>query len=752
MRGRALRPMAALLVIAGLAPVPAAGQLAVGDLSVEGEVETGIRYFPERPSPSRRAKFEEYRDIEPGPFLDELRLRIFVPDESYSAELRGAKWGQDDQEYALRAGRLGLWEAGFEWDQTPHVFSTTARMRAVETSRGVFALPPRPDASALSVAEGTQYTRAPELDEVGVRWDTARFWLRATPTPQLDLRAEYTRIDKDGDRPFGVAFGSPGNDFMEVLEPIEQQVHDVRFRATWAEERWQVQAGYALSIFQNAVRSVTAANPLQTTDGPFVPTPTGGSSVPAAGRVALAPDNMAHTFTLAGGVTLPMATRLTANFSYSLRLQNDAFLPHTRNPNIPTDALAPPKDGLDGLVGVTLVNLTATTRPLRPLTLTFRYRFFDYNDMTEELTFPAHVVDDRTLVNDPRTAGRFDFSRHNAELDARIRLLPALSVTVGPAWEYRNRNAHWEVRSSHEYFAKVAVDATPLDWLVVQATYRPSWRRIGTYDPFAHLAHAVAEEELEQAVPQSQSPLLRKFDQGERDRQRVDLLLQLLLTDAVTAGLTAGWVKDDYIESALGLQEATTWSAGFDVTWTPVQRLAVFAGYTREMIDQRQRSRNRDRTFTVPPVVADFPDWDWVSVHTDTIDTVRVGVNLAVIPRTLEWTAEAAWAHAVGEIDTFNPSPPQPHPPAFPSSANAVARDQPDFKDTLIRLDTALRYRFWKVWTASVGYTFESFRKDDWRTDRLNPFTPGSSSIWLGNDLRDYTAHIVGVKLGYRFP
>jgi hypothetical protein len=36
------------------------------------------------------------------------------------------------------------------------------------------------------------------------------------------------------------------------------------------------------------------------------------------------------------------------------------------------------------------------------------------------------------------------------------------------------------------------------------------------------------------------------------------------------------------------------------------------------------------------------------------------------------------------------------------------------------------------------------------RTDALNPFVPGVSSPWLGNDIRDYTAHI-GVTLGYRF-
>ena len=37
------------------------------------------------------------------------------------------------------------------------------------------------------------------------------------------------------------------------------------------------------------------------------------------------------------------------------------------------------------------------------------------------------------------------------------------------------------------------------------------------------------------------------------------------------------------------------------------------------------------------------------------------------------------------------------------------------------------------------------------RTDELNPLIPRNSSIWLGNDIKDYTAHIVAVTLGFRF-
>ena len=108
-----------------------------------------------------------------------------------------------------------------------------------------------------------------------------------------------------------------------------------------------------------------------------------------------------------------------------------------------------------------------------------------------------------------------------------------------------------------------------------------------------------------------------------------------------------------------------------------------------------------------------------------------------------------ASSHSVGRIETRNPTAPVSGTAA--QSASATARRFPAFEDTILRLETALTYHFLKNWSAKLGYAFEMFEKTDWRTDTLNPFIPGVSSIWLGNDLKNYTAHIVGATLAYRF-
>src|SRR4029453_13886394 len=211
---------AAQLIVLALFLVSAAGvasaQTQLGGVNVEGGIEAGGRfYLDSRPSQKDRAKFEEYRDQSPGLFLLGANLRLSRPDESLFGEFGGSKWGFSDQDYYLSIGRLGTWQFDFLWDQTPHVISTTARLLATEPHPGVFVLPtPRP---ALNL-----HNSAPDIDEISVRWDKALMLFAYSVSPNLDFAAEYARTQKSGRKPMGMAMGSPGANFYEVLQPIDQ--------------------------------------------------------------------------------------------------------------------------------------------------------------------------------------------------------------------------------------------------------------------------------------------------------------------------------------------------------------------------------------------------------------------------------------------------------------------------------------------------------------------------------------------------
>jgi MtrB/PioB family decaheme-associated outer membrane protein len=731
-RGAARLVLAAAVVLGGASL--ASAQTSIFGLKVEGEVELSGRIYADRPAPQERAKLEEYRDLSEQPF-GSFRLRLATPDDGYVSELGGDLIGQEDQEFFLSTGRTGKWRFDFDWNQIPHLLYTNTRFLATEPSPGVLVLPtPRPPLAA--------HNAAPTRD-VGFRSDVAHLEFSLFPNPDWDLKVEYTRIKKDGDRPMGMAFGSPGGNFYEILKPIDHTIHDARIRGTWAGSWWQAQAGYTLSLFTNKLDSVTADNPCfgNATCG------TDANGAPSRGRTSLEPDNIAHTVFVAGAVNLPMRSRVAATVSYSLRLQDDDFLPHTINPALSSSALTLPRNSLDGQVGIFVLDVNGSTRPLPPLTLRARYRLFDFNDMRDELVFPGHVVNDRApVVTEDRLAGEWSYTRHNADLDGRWRFGPAAAATLGVNWERWDRNRHREVPSTDEYGFKGVVDATPFDWLLARLSYRPSFRRISDYNTFAHLEHTVIEDVTPDERAQGQSVLLRKYDEADRDRQRIDLLLQFMPTDVVTVSPTFSYRNDDYYNSALGLQNAEAWTAGIDGSWSPFEWLAVSAGYTYEKIDQKQRSRNREVSGTS---VIDPPDFDWISSSVDTIHTVYAGVRATLIPKVLDWVANVAYSHATGETNTSNPVTPTSGNAS--QRSNATAKPMPDFKDSLLHFDTGFRYFFLKNWVARLGYMYEKWIGDDFRTDTLNPFMPGTTSIFQGNDLKDYTAHIFVLSLAYRF-
>lgn len=743
-----------LAIVAALIAVqPAGAQYTLGGMTVQGEIEAGARGFlTDDPKPSERAKFNEYRDIQAGPFLDHLQLRFLNKDESYVSDFYGTKWGYQDQEYSLSTGRVGVWQFQFDWNQIPHTLFTNGRTVLHEGGRGIWILP---GISGLSDFNGQATSH---LVNETVRWDTGRLFFKLTPTPNLDLTAEYTRTRREGNKPFSMSFGTgSGTNFLELVQPVDSTVHDFRLGATIAHDTWQLQLGYTLSVYdadQNRVRF----------DNPCAQAPVGGSAafgcvaaespgaanpIPARGQSALAPDNMAHIFNVSGGINLPLRTRVTANVAYGLTLQNQQFLPMTINTigNINANPdIRLPQNSLNGNVQTILGNLQATSRPFAlPLTLTGKYRIYDYEDRSDVIRFRARVLDDRPLGTAAAplpdftvtTAHRESFTRQNADLDGRYQIAQPVSTTLGFGWERWTRGPDREVAVTDEYFAKAALDVTPAEWISAKLTYKPSFKRDAT---------SYQRGIISGTTPTTQLFDARKFDEAERNRQRIDLLVQMTPVEGVSINPSAGWRHDDYIHSAFGLNWATAWSAGMDVGWTPSSRVSLSLGYMHEVIDRDLRSRGAS------PNLSSNVNADWLSNMKDVYDTFYGGIKVAVIPGRLDWNTNFSYAMSFGTIETRNPSATLP---GATLAATALAARMPAFDDQFVRLDTGLRYYISKSWAATLFYAYESFNKEDWRTDNWLPWNPilatTNGFVWLGNDLKDYHAHILGATLTYRF-
>jgi MtrB/PioB family decaheme-associated outer membrane protein len=702
-----------LLPTLATSAVTALGQIPVPGGTLSGRLEPGGRAYADEPRPTALGKFEEYRDVSSGFYVPLADLEFTSTDQRYFVDFAGLRIGRDDQRLSLHGYRPGSFDALVAWDELPHVYSTTGRLLTPPSPRGVFPLPaPRPPLE--------EHNDAPRLEEIDVRWKTGRAAVRVTPTPDWDLRAEYNRIDKWGDRPIGMAFGSPGSNMREIMEPVDQVVHDVRLTQGYASAKYQVQLGYNLSVFDNEFEAVVADNPSVSLD-----TPAAGSS---RGRDGLWPNNLAHTFSLSGGVNFPMRSRVSAIVSYGIRQQDESFLPFTINSAItipdtlPEDLLTLPRNDLDGDVRTLLLNVTGSTSPVRAATVTARYRFYDYDDQTADFDIPARVLNDRTLQVEEFDRHAFAFQRHNAGLDLRWQPVRPASLKLGYNWDHWNRDLR-DVESTNEHTPRVTLDVTPRDWLLLRAAYAHSWRDVGDYE-------AVTEEQL---------PLLRKFDEADRERDRAEFLAQVTPLDQLAFTASYGLVNDDYTDSRYGLQENDNWTASADVTYSPHKRVSLFAGYTWEDYDQRQRSRYRE------PDQLDNLTFDWVGRVVDELDTVRLGFNASILPATLDVGSSWNYSFATSKMLAFNPLTPTGGSEA--QRTNATAVDFPTLENLYSAFESFLRYRPLARWTATVGYTYERFKEKDFRTDGVPPNI--GADIVLGNDWLDYTAHYLSFFVSY---
>ena len=201
--------LAALMVLAGSGVGSAQTQTKTQlfGWNLEGEVESGIQGLPQNPNGSHTpgladGKFEEYRDIrglgsdnQSGLFLENLRLRLFRPDEAYSIELSGKDWGFHTQEFHLMGERLGQWQAGFDWDQMRHVYSTDSQTLLKVFGDNVFIVRGspggRPPASAWNDGLGWSCSQPSKNNsdcdgQISQQWYTGRLFFNISPTDKTN--------------------------------------------------------------------------------------------------------------------------------------------------------------------------------------------------------------------------------------------------------------------------------------------------------------------------------------------------------------------------------------------------------------------------------------------------------------------------------------------------------------------------------------------------------------------------------------
>jgi len=374
-----------------------------------------------------------------------------------------------------------------------------------------------------------------------------------------------------------------------------------------------VMATYDYSKFNNAFTSTLVDNP-QNSVASF-------SAGTNTGRASLAPNNAAQTGTVTGAVNLPLHTRVMGTGSVSVMTQNDAFLPQALNDSLRRDPNyglvgTLPRASLDGRVKTTMVNFSATSRPINNLSLAAKYRNYDRTDETAPFHLLAMVVSDRTVTPaDSETRETDPFTKSNTDLRAAYQLMPALSLTAGYSWENWKRNADVrnDVGETKEKGPRVSLDYSGIEWLTLHGSYATGERRGNGY-----------------LISGTEITDFRRFDLADRDRKQTNILATVTPIDQVNVSFNYQLGDDKFPNSLYGTQSDKSESKGVDVDWTPISRVSVSGGYSRD--DATNVLKSRYRTGAAGSVTDNNLSYVWINTNTDKNTTTYASIN-AVLGR-----------------------------------------------------------------------------------------------------------------------
>ena len=283
------------------------------------------------------AKYYEYSDIRPGPFAD-FAMATGSRDGLYQIDFGGKNVGYNDQNYYLDFSKAGQQYLDLGWDQTPHLYSTSAQTPWLGVGSNALTLPAgcasKTNTTALVV---TSTNCLQPTTDVGIHRDTASLEYRWTPTDAWDVRANLSNMHRSGTQVDGVVgMGPAGFPFgpNQVIKPVYDTTQNFGVNGEYAgtslwQQRYTFKVGYQGSYITTAFRPTRCKIPIapaiaanRATLSPFA-------------RLSTPPSNQMNAATSTLAADLPFKSRYVGTVNYTAMTQNAAFIPMTNNPNAP---------------------------------------------------------------------------------------------------------------------------------------------------------------------------------------------------------------------------------------------------------------------------------------------------------------------------------------------------------------------------------------------------------------------------------
>ena len=352
----------------GLGPIMSTALAADADLPVKavapvelpwwthGFVDFGGRGFLNNPTygghifqgQGSLAKYYEYSTVKPGPFGD-FNVATGSWDGLYQINAWGQNVGYSDQRYNADFSKAGEHYLNFMWDETPHVYSTSASTLFNTNGNALTLINPNIGALISAAPGGAGFPAIPNAGNpaktnaistiinqnvvptnIGIRRDTASVDYRYTPTENWDIRANYSNMRRTGSQVDGVLFTSTNTGSrVDVAKPVADTTQNFGVNgeysgtSAWG-QKFNAMVGYNGSVYQDDFNNYTVQNPfcvgLVCANG-------GANFTSPLAMMSTPPNNQMNGVTGTLGADLPLNSRYMGTVAYTGMRQNDAFLP-----------------------------------------------------------------------------------------------------------------------------------------------------------------------------------------------------------------------------------------------------------------------------------------------------------------------------------------------------------------------------------------------------------------------------------------
>ena len=599
--------------------------------------------------------------------------------------------GYESREFDMRAGNTGQYELRFGWQEIPRYLGYGTQTPFLGVGSDYLTLP-----DDWVKANTTSGMSALDSNLVANRLKTKRKLLDAGGTVNFftnwSYRIDYQRQKKEGTRTLGAGLYYSNSTILPT--PVDFTTDLLDMALTWQNKRAQVELAFINSKFKNGDASLTWENPFR--------------SQPELNvfRAALEPENKFHEFSLSGAFAITPKIRLSGQAALGRMTQNDPFLPYTINPKY--SDLALPRTSLDGKVDTSTYNVAGKlfARLNNKFSFTARGKWDERDNKTPVDYYTAVVTD--LLPTAPRYNRPYSFKRQQYSADVRYRAHRIIRLSAGGRQKNLDRTLQ-SVERTKETTWWGEVKLNPSVYVQTRFRMESSDRDISDY------------LQVDDGGPVN-SPLMRKYNMADRDRDRYLVEFDYMPTEALGINLNYFYAKSKYDESAIGLQKSTDQSFTINVNYAVGTKVNVYAFVTRDDI-------NADILNTVggssPP---------WSGDTRDDITTVGFGLS-SVINEKSSIGFDFISAESKGKISVQTTADEPPFAPLKTDLINAKLHYDREINEH---------------WGYKLYVEYEKYRAKDWAIDGLG--VDGINSVLtMGEQTPEYNIWYLRVQASYRF-